>query len=312
MAKGVSIDRLKADLFALHSPPLGSLATWKIYRQILEELEAHAGVKTVQDITPIALAEWVRSCPKNRANAWKLLSALRHACNYAHLQGWLKVSPFAFRPMERWITGEEEELDSPKIRHHGLEDLTRVMNGLRAEAESSWHAHRLFALAFTTLMTGARAREVQASKREDYDLGTGWFKVRANERRRLKTKRSKRDVPMPAELVSTLSRWFPESASEWAFPGQERVGPWLGGDSGFKPLDKLKKAGLRYGLTGLTFQSLRHSYITHCEAWGIPELIIQRLSGHTRPETTRGYRGFDAENLRRAIAPICLNLAPTG
>jgi len=62
-------------------------------------------------------------------------------------------------------------------------------------------------------------------------------------------------------------------------------------------------------VTGLTFLSLRHSYITHSAGpWGVPDLLTQRIVGHTRRETTSGYRGFDPANVRSGIARISLGL----
>jgi integrase len=312
--KGVSIEVLKRDLEIFYRPPLGAVATFKVVRQILDELQKSSEVLLTTDITPTALVEWVTKYPKGPANARKLLGSLRHACNYAQLKGWLTVSPFAFRPMEKWIVDDrddDEQEFNEQTRHHPLEDLTRVIRGMQAEAAGSWHAHRLFALATTTFLTGARAKEVQGAKITDFQLTERWFLVRVNERRRLKTKKSKRRVPMPLELVSVLAEWLPRSLSPWAFPGVMRLGPWLTGCDGYRPVDKLKAVGERYGVEGLTFQSLRHSYITHSEGpWGIPNLITQRIAGHTRPETTAGYRGFDRANLQSAIEPISLGLMP--
>lgn len=160
-------------------------------------------------------------------------------------------------------------------------------------------------------MTGARAMEVQAALAADFDLRGLVFLVRPNERRRLKTRKSRREVVLPVELVPILDRWLPEGGSRWAFPGARRKSPWVGGSPGRKPLDELKAAGERCGVKGLTFQSLRHSYVTHSQGpWRVPDLLTQQLCGHTRRETTEGYRGFDRANAIEAVAGISLGLAP--
>ena len=314
--RAVSIDRLREDLRSLYSPPLGSEATWKIYRQILDELSRFCGVKKTSDLTVTAVASWVRACPKGPKNAWKLLSALRHACNYCIHQNWLTASPFSFRPLDRWIPDLEadETGEKPDTRHHSLAELRALMVGLQAEALTSgcWRKHRLFALALTTLLTGCRAREVQCAKVEDFDLEAGWFRVRPNEARRLKTRKSRRDIPLPAEAVATLKRWLPMAGCAWAFPGKMRVAPWQGGTAGFKPLDQLKRACERFGLRPMRFRDFRHCYVEQsATGWGIPELVTQTITGHSQPSMTRQYRGFDRANLASAIAPICLGLPQT-
>jgi integrase len=294
--RSVPIALLRDEIESLHTPPFGSVATWKIARQILD-----------------GLAAWIRSDPKGPANTYKLLSSLRHTCNYAVLKGWLKTSPFAFRKLDAWVRDHnpDGDDDEPVVRHHPLSELTRVLLGLQSDAAQGWQSRRLFTLAATTFLTGARAREIQGSRVEDYDLVEGWLKIRPNAKRRLKTKSARRKVPLTSELTDVLSAWMPLAESEWAFPGERRLGPWMTGMSGRTPVDRLKQAGERYGLKGLTFQSLRHSFITHSAGpWGLPDLLSQRIAGHTRRETTEGYRGFDATNVREAISAIFIGLIP--
>jgi len=317
----VPIQKLRDDLQALYLPPFGKLATWKKMRQVLDEFATYAGVKKTSDLTPTAIASWIRDSPRPRspATTFSLLSAFRRACSYSIQRGWLKVSPFRFRKLNDWVPGylpgEEADDDDDEgdrtSRHHPLSDVKRAMLHLQAESAFGWENHRLFAVAATTFLTGARAMEVQAAKVADFNLTTRWFKIRVNERRGLKTRKSRRKVPLTRELVSILAAWLPLAGSVWAFPGIRKVGPWISGGSGRKPLDRLKAEASKAGVEGLTFLSLRHSFITHSAgAWGVPDLLSQQIAGHTRRETTDGYRGFDESNIFAAIDSISLGLLP--
>ena len=308
----VAIQRLRTELELLYKPPFGAVATWRKIRQVMDELERVSGVKKTSDLRPPAVAAWVAAFPARKpATAFTLLSSLRRACSYAKSQGWLKSSPFEFRAIPDWLRDydPEDQADDPAQRHHSLADLSRVLSHLAGEASKGWEYHRLFALALATAETGARAREIQCSLVADFDLAGRIFSVRPNDRRRLKTRRSKRRVPLPAEVVAALDDWLPLTGSIWAFPGSRRRSPWAGGSPGRKPLDRLKAAGLACGLPNLTFLSLRHSYLTHASGpWGIPDLISQKIAGHTQRKTTEGYRGFDRANALAAVESISFGI----
>lgn len=305
----VAIARLRTELECLYVAPFGAPATWRKIRQVLEEMERSAGVSTTGDLTPPAIARWIGAFPsRSHATAFTLLSSLRRACTYACSQGWLYSSPFDFRKLRDWLR-DYEPADREAPRHHSIADLGRVLGVLAAESADGWQNHRLFALVATTAMTGARAREVQAARVEDFDLAERVFWIRGNDRRRLKTKRSKRRVPLTAEAVRILADWLPQTRSVWAFPGARFTSPWTSGSPGQKPLDCLKAVGLRCGIVGLTFQSLRHSFITHSAGpWRVPDLISQRIAGHTSRATTDGYRGYDSSNMSAAVECISFGL----
>lgn len=307
----VKLHALRDELRPLYLPPFGAVATFKKVRQVLDEVEAQADARTTADLTPTTVGRWVVANPgRSHPTARSLLSSLRRVCSYAIHRGYLQASPFDFRPLADWIRDLEPDAETPpKVRHHPIDDLRRAFAAMRTSAGEGWRPHRLYALAVATAMTGARAREVQCSRVDDWDLPGRLFAIRPNDRRRLKTRPSRRRVPLPPELAEVLARWLPLTACEWAFPGTLRRGPWQGGYPGTKPLDELKAAGLAAGVSGLTFLSLRHSYITHSEgAWRVPDLLTRRFAGHTRRETTEGYRGFDPANGRAAVESITLGL----
>ncbi len=124
-------------------------------------------------------------------------------------------------------------------------------------------------------------------------------------RRRLKRPTAAAPVPMAEELAEVLRSWLPQTGCGWCFPNLSRSGPWTGGSAGYTPLDRLKAAGLAVDVDGLTFQSLRHSWATHAEsAWGLSELVVQRILRHTRTRTQDHYRHADKANLVEAVKGI--------
>jgi integrase len=320
----VMMARLRADLEELYIPPAGKVATWKKIRQVLDQFELHAGVRKTSDLTAPAISRWLQAYPDRKpVTTFSLLSSFRRACSYAKLQGWLRVSPFQVRSLENWVRDYEpdeyvEMMEGDESRkHHPLADLRAVMNLLKVRSVRSWKDERLFALTCATLYTGARAKEVQASRKEDWDLEGRWFRVRNNQRRTLKTRRSKRPIPLAPELLPVLTHWLPQTESVWAFPGVRRKVPWINGAGaskvngfqGQKPLDFLKRLGEELDIDDLTFLSLRHSLATLSESeFGIPDLLTQKMYGHTKRKTTEGYRGWDGPSLHKAIARISFGL----
>lgn len=316
----VTITRLRDDLSRLYVPPCGAVATWRKIRQVLDEFERHAGVKRTSDLNPPAVAAWLTNAPvRSLATTKTLLSSFRRACTYAKSQGWLRCSPFEVRKLSHWLKhlepsednwdDEWSDDDNARCRHHSLADLVRVMGYLSAESAKGWEQHRLFALATATAYTGARAKEVQCAKVADFNLARKFFRVVRNERRGLKTKPSRRRIPLPPELIPVLDDWLPLTGSIWAFPGARRKTPWQEGATGRKPLDRLKAAGMSCGVEGLTFLSLRHSFITHSAGpWRVPDLLTQKIAGHSKATTTAGYRGFDRANLLDAVSTISFGL----
>ena len=142
-------------------------------------------------------------------------------------------------------------------------------------------------------------------QRADLDLGGAMIWIRPNARRPLKTARSQDVVPIAAELGAVLASWVPqiEAGCPWLFPGWHGTGPWLGGMARYRPVDQLGQLGRRAGVEGLTFQSLRHSWATLAEDWGLSELVVLRILRHS-PEVGRRYRHRDVEVLHRAASKI--------
>ncbi|QDV34000.1 tyrosine-type recombinase/integrase [Tautonia plasticadhaerens] len=306
MQVGPSWDDFQAELLSLYDASRAR-STWVKMRQALREFGQEPSVSTVRDLTPASIAGYRQRCGaegRSPATTAGLLSYLRSASAYAVARGYLARSPFA--AWRDWGTtsepiGDDEE-EGGRVRHHPLGSIARVLDHLSGHADT-WKGGRLYALVGTVAYTGLRRTEALTLKRRDVDLGGRVVHVRR--RRRLKRPSAAAPVPMPEALASILADWVDRAGSDWLFPRVDRLGPWLNGSTASRPIGALKAAGEEAGVPGLTFASLRHSWATHAEsAWGLSELVVQRVLRHTRPATQRHYRHADLSNLAAAVRSI--------
>jgi integrase len=291
-----------AEVLELYEPPLRRLATQRKVRQVLDGLGRHC--EHAGDLGPRAVARWLRDHPRWRpATMRTMLSSLRAVCNYGAAMGYL-ASPFRFRALRDWLPAEEPE---PIVRHRSAVEIGKVL--VRADSEAlggSWEARRDRALIYSLAFTGARAREILGLHRGDVDLVGQLVHIRPNPRRPLKTRRSRRALPIAGPLLPVLAGWMgrEDRPSEWVFPHGELTGPWLHGTEESRALGRVRALGERAGVPGLTLLAFRHSFATAAEGWGLGELAVQRLLGHGRPQTQETYRHADPEQLRPAVDRI--------
>ncbi len=293
---------------ALYEPPARSKAAWYKARQVLSELTG-AGGRTTADLTPELITRWIAAHPGRSAETVRgMLGYIAPLCRYAVFKGYLGRDPFEFR--RQWMResplpddyDDDEEFAS---KFHPADDVFRVLAMLEEERHESWKNHRLFALAATVALTGVRKDEALHFQVRDFRDADGVLEIHPR-RRNCKTRRSAQPVVACEELRVVLRRWIPYAdGSTWMFPTLDLASPWRNGSPGHKPLDQLKAAGLRAGVAGFTFQSLRHSWATMAEGrWGLTDLQIQRQLRHTRLATQRHYRHADVANLRAALRGI--------
>lgn len=293
--------QFERELLELYAFPSRARGTRGLMKQMLREIGELPGVETTAHFTSARVMAWLGAHRTRAANTLVgQLSYLRAAANFAHKWGYLKRTPFDDRP----ISGKDGYIrrSKPSIkRHHSLEEIACVLDYLRSMA-TDWHWARLYVATAIVAYTGVRKREGLHFQWPDLELDEeiGWIRPH----HRLKTEDSEAPVCFPALLCSILREWEPRSGSLWVVPRVDREGPWLHGLPGYKPLDRLKQAGDAVGVPGFTFLSLRHSWATHAEAWGVPELLVQRQLRHTRPMTQKAYRHADLPNLTAACSSI--------
>jgi integrase len=132
-------------------------------------------------------------------------------------------------------------------------------------------------------------------------------------RTRLKTEAAERCVPICPELAAILRGWRWRARSSWVVPASDRTKPWTSGGRGQKPTQRLSEAGRAVGVTGLTFQSLRHSFATWGRRrWGIPAPVMRDILGHTMIATHEAHylhSPEDAAELSAAMTNVTYRLA---
>jgi integrase len=297
MPQPLSYAEFREEVEAIYA--LKAKATLCKVRQVLREFGELPSVRTTADLRPVAVARWRAAHPdRSDATCHSLLRSFRSACELGIASGCLAANPCA--PKQLWpdVCRPERE------RHLPLHEISALLEHLERKAGLSWHGHRLYALVATVAYTGLRKLEALRLQVTDLDFARGCVRVVA--RKRLKTRAAEAPVGMPAELEDVLRGWLTQIGRSlvWLFPNVSRTGPWTGGPPGHKPLDRLQAEAREAGLDGCTFQSLRHSWATHAELWGLGETMIQRQLRHTTRRTQEVYRHADVANLAGSVRSI--------
>lgn len=163
----------------------------------------------------------------------------------------------------------------------------------------------LGALVRVLALTGLRIGEAMGLRWKNVDLDRGTLQVRENfvrgEYGTLKSRRSRRDVPLPSLAIAELRHIGPKEAEAPVFAGQK---------SG-KPLDQhntarrfLKPAGKRAGCAWVSWHVLRHTASTLADQVGLSVSERQRMLGHASAEMTLHYTHADVDQLRERMEKI--------
>ena len=269
-------------------------ATVAKMRQVLDEFSELC--PSTADLNLHAISRWLQGPQCRRRGVMtrrSLLSSLRAACTLGAADGRLQ-NPFLTWNIDRWLPEPDpEDLDRPWLCRSGPE-ISRVLRRASCEAagpdkRALRRALRTQALVFLLAYTGCRAKEALGSLTADIDLDAGVFHIRPNQWRKLKTRASRRDLPLHPELVKVLRAYLP-TCGRFLLGQKSGRGPWTGGGPGYRPLDVVQQLGERVAVEGLTLLSFRHTFASMAEERGISELQLMHWLGHSRPTTQRWYR----------------------
>lgn len=212
-------------------------------------------------------------------------ATLRRALNIAVEWGELPRNPAVFAKPPR-----VPDRETPAF---SKEEATAFMEAIRDD--------RLEALYVLVLALGLRRGEALALRWDDVDLEAGELKIRHTLQRRegglvrtkLKTRRSRRTLSIPAFALETLRAHHKRQlekklalGAEWQGTGfvftTEHGGP-LDGSNMYRRFQGILK---RVGLRKRPFHALRHSAATLMLARGIPLRVIQEILGHSQISLT--------------------------
>jgi integrase len=301
-------DTFRKEVLRLYQSPSRRPATRAKVRQVLKEFDPIC--PSTDKLDPAAISDWLaQHASRKSVTNRSLLSALRRAARYGAYKQWLN-NPFDFQRLDGWFPADElTDVDDEFARHRSEAEIAAVLCQADAEAhaqtgEEGWAARRLRAAVWTWAYTGAGAREVLGLRIQDVDLQADIIAIRSHPKRRLKTGARAAELSIAPPLKPVLAGWVDECRSEWLFPGRMRVGPWLTGGPGYRPVDRVRQLGERAGVRGLTILAFRHSVGTHAERWGWGELELQRILRHSRRKTQLAYRHRDRQLMRQTVARI--------
>jgi integrase len=300
-----------AEVLALYAPPMRARQTQEKLRHVLGLAEG-LGATSTADLTPALIGRLLASRPAGQSThtTHSLLRSLAAAAGYAVAAGYLGRNPFTYRKPSQWVRLEPARAKP----HRSQAELARLLDLLGREAAlrvgwAQWRSRRLLGLVATVAYTGVRRNEALYLQLGDVLLEERLILITA--RRRLKTIASAQPVPVCEALAEVLGDWLAHRLDHgrpdgpWLFPNTTLSTPWTGGPPGQRPIDRLKAAGLRAGIPGLTFQTLRRSWATHAEAWGLGPAMIQRVLRHTTVRISQQhYRFADVINMRAAVRDI--------
>ena len=232
----------------------------------------------VKDVTPLVIQNYLLTLSGLcRGMSSRCLSILRGAFNLAVENKLIASSPVLPR------FKAPGKVNAPR-RALDIEQQKLLLDALPYE-EPAWLFARI------GLFCGLRAGEILGLRWDAVDLNNQVIQVRRSVvyynghdgtlQEQLKTRTSRRDVPIPDDLTAELRKRKASATSLFLFPGK------TGGIPERYMLDRIRYV-LRTAQTGtlVTPHILRHTYATRLFEAGLDVTEVQRLLGHSTPTTT--------------------------
>ncbi|MFL7905706.1 hypothetical protein ACJ41P_31580 [Azospirillum argentinense] len=254
--------------------------------RIFEEVNAALPYRKVTPEHARRFKERLLSLDRAAATKRKLWSMVRTLLNHAKENSLLEQNPFdgiSFRPAD----------DSVERQDFTATDLKKILCSLGSRTKDWWELR-------ICLYTGARLGEVHQLTRADIreNDGVWFFDFNDEDEKRLKTKNSRRQVPIHARLLDDgILDILPESGC--LFEGTK--------DAASKRLNRaIRDAGINE--RGKVVHSTRHTFKSACREAGLGEDIHDRFTGHTLGREGRKYGGHGLASLKAAIDKISFGI----
>lgn len=162
-------------------------------------------------------------------------------------------------------------------------------------------------MMITAVYTGMRVSEIAGLLVGEVDLDAGIIRVRKQlgkptprERIPLKTRNSRRDIPIPPELRPTLeNRLGGKDPGAYVFTAKQGA-PF--GTS--RVAVKVKRAAASAGASRVHFHALRHYYASTLITAGVPVQDVAAVMGHTVDMTIKTYTHVLDGHRQRVLAGI--------
>ena len=196
-------------------------------------------------------------------------------------------------PFQTWKTienqiargrlSDEEQRDLWDCLFLSTDEITELL----AHVAASKQLPGLHPMCCMAAFTGARRSEILRSQISDFDFANDTVVIR--EKKRSRSKRTTRVLPLAPDLREVITRWLDtQAATKFTFSHNSDVqeDPITVDESNHH---------LRQSLSGSRWAKIRgwhlfrHSFISNCAARGIDQRIIDTWSGHQTDEMRRRY-----------------------
>jgi len=196
-------------------------------------------------------------------------------------------------PFQTWTTiehqiarghlSEEEQRDLWDCLFLSVDEVNELLTHVAASNQLP----SLHPMCCMAAFTGARRSEILRSQSSDFDLRNDTVLIR--EKKRSRSKRTTRVLPLAPDLREVMTRWLDtHSATKFTFSRS--------GDHQEDPATvDVSNHHLSQSLSGSRWTKIRgwhifrHSFISNCAAKGIDQRIIDAWSGHQTDEMRKRY-----------------------
>jgi integrase len=198
----------------------------------------------------------------------------------------------------------------PRLPHIGETIVKSMTEGQldKLMLAASARARLAFGLA---AHAGLRAGEVRGLRWPDVDLELGTITVRRSVCRGEEASPKsghQRVIPIAKPLLPMLKVAYDGKKSPWDAVSLTSEGkPW----AEFSLRSAFRSAAAKAGLSGWSFHSLRHYFVTMLFKQGAPAPVVKALAGHSTLAVTQRYAHVTDEQLKKAIERLCGNSVVT-
>jgi integrase len=256
-------------------------STIEAYRQIARHIDAHdiAAIRISRLSGPdcATFSRWLENnrTAEQAARTWKLL---RMVLDFAITSGWCGSNHAdAMKPRD---AGDRHETE---VEIPAKADLLALINAAKK------HGERAQAMVAVLLFCGLRASEMRGLRRADVDRSQCRVRQRADKYQKIgspKSKKGRRDVPMPPDTWKALAAWMlkaPKSDAGLIFPTatglpDSYANIW---NRLWRPL--MKDAGLvdDTGKPAFGLHALRHAAVSLWIEQGVNAKQVSKWAGHS-------------------------------
>jgi integrase len=236
-------------------------------------------LRKLSSIRKVDVVQFHQRIGKNNGHyaANRVIELLRGMFNKAREWGWSGENP------AEKITAFEE---TKRERFMDADELKAFFDALKAELNTTIRDYVLL-----SLLTGARRRNVQAMRWDEFDWTRATWVIPAA---KAKSKKPNHVVLSPVALTLLETRKL-ASTTEWVFPGRGKSGH----------LEEPKKAWRRIlkaaNIADLRLHDLRRTLGSWQAATGASLPIIGKSLGHTSLEATQIYARLDLDPVRASV-----------